>query len=148
MGPTVSRDRLRSLLFLLVFSHYCTAVSHAQNSSASAPVLIGGPADPLAHWSENYIIGKSGNGMSELLRRATSQDPSCPDGFLCIQEACPSGVICPSGMGCFNFEGTIACGFKNQQVCSLNPMTLEAVGCENDRICWWALPITLNRLHS
>ncbi|KAK3314553.1 hypothetical protein B0H66DRAFT_627134 [Apodospora peruviana] len=49
---------------------------------------------------------------SSLSRRASS-DPSCPDGYLCGQQACPAGVICADGDSCFSFEGTLACGPGN-----------------------------------
>jgi hypothetical protein len=75
---------------------------------------------------------------SALSTRFTSQDPSCPEGFLCDQQECPADVICPAGQVCVNFEGTIACGPSDLQWCALNPTTFEGVGCE-DGTCWYGL---------
>lgn len=73
-----------------------------------------------------------------LLRRSTSQDPSCPEGFLCVQQTCPAGVICAAGESCVDFEGTLACAPSAPQWCALDPTTFEGVGCQAgiDGICW------------
>jgi hypothetical protein len=73
-----------------------------------------------------------------LLKRSNSQDPSCPPGFLCVQQTCPSGVVCAAGETCVDFEGTLACAPAAPQWCALNPSTLEGVGCMAgmDGVCW------------
>lgn len=72
----------------------------------------------------------------ETLKRATSQDPSCPAGFLCVQQPCPSSAICASGEMCLNFEGTLACVPQGSSWCALNPSSYEGVGCW-DGMCWY-----------
>jgi hypothetical protein len=72
---------------------------------------------------------------SSLSSRSTSQDPSCPQGFLCIQEACPISVICGPGETCINFEGTLACVQPGLEWCAINPSTFEGVGCAS-ALCW------------
>ena len=71
-------------------------------------------------------------------KRATSQDPSCPTGFLCEQEPCPSSAVCPSGEMCLNFEGTLACVPQDSSWCALNPDSFQGVGCWNG-ICWFVI---------
>ncbi|KAK3902245.1 hypothetical protein C8A05DRAFT_15670 [Staphylotrichum tortipilum] len=68
------------------------------------------------------------------VKRATSEDPSCPAGYLCDQEPCPSSAICPSGEMCVNFEGTLACVPQRSSWCALNPDSFQGVGCW-DGIC-------------
>ncbi|KAH8810884.1 hypothetical protein F5884DRAFT_897418 [Xylogone sp. PMI_703] len=70
-----------------------------------------------------------------LLARATSQDPSCPAGFLCNKQSCPGNIICPEGEVCINFEGVSACMDPGLQLCAFNPSTFQAVGCANNGVC-------------
>ncbi|KAL1849441.1 hypothetical protein VTK73DRAFT_9873 [Phialemonium thermophilum] len=70
-----------------------------------------------------------------LLARSVSEDPSCPPGFLCVRDACPSGVVCPTGEECVNFEGTLACAPPGRTWCALHPGSLEAVGCSPGGVC-------------
>lgn len=77
------------------------------------------------------------------LKRATSQDPSCPAGFLCVQEPCPGSAICPSGEMCLNFEGTLACVPLGSSFCALNPDSFEGVGCWNG-MCWFVISEALS----
>jgi hypothetical protein len=72
------------------------------------------------------------------LKRATSADPSCPAGYLCNQEPCPSSAICPTGEMCVNFEGTLACVPQGSSWCAVNPDSFQGVGCWNG-ICWYDL---------
>jgi hypothetical protein len=90
---------------------------------------------PPAVFSSN--LGIVVDNTSTLFRRAESQDPSCPVGFLCVEEACPADVFCASGETCVNFEGTIACVQTGTQWCALNPSTFEGVGCiSSGGLCW------------
>ncbi|KAH8812238.1 WSC domain-containing protein [Xylogone sp. PMI_703] len=75
------------------------------------------------------------NNLPHIFSRATSRDPSCPNGFLCEQQGCDGNIICPEGQICFNFEGTVACGDPGLTICALNPNTLEAVGCNGGTCC-------------
>ncbi|KAH6710677.1 hypothetical protein BKA61DRAFT_694333 [Leptodontidium sp. MPI-SDFR-AT-0119] len=69
------------------------------------------------------------------LKRSTSQDPSCPSGFLCEQTACPANVVCPTGERCVNFEGTLGCvPNAGLSFCAINPTNRQAVGC-NQGVC-------------
>lgn len=79
-------------------------------------------------------VNEFGNSFN-ITRRAASQDPSCPPGFLCQPAACPSNARCPNGEVCVNFEGSLACGPVGIGICSLNPDSLLAVGCQ-DGTCW------------
>src|SRR5687768_10102156 len=63
------------------------------------------------------------------VRRAVSQDPSCPDGFLCNQQSCPAGIECPEGDVCIDFEGAIACAMPGLKWCAFNPDSFQGVGC-------------------
>ncbi|PVH72962.1 hypothetical protein DL98DRAFT_608767 [Cadophora sp. DSE1049] len=71
----------------------------------------------------------------QFLKRATSQDPSCPAGWLCEQQSCPANVVCSSGEICVNFEGTPACAPSGASWCALNPNTFQAVECVNGVCC-------------
>ncbi|KAK3308376.1 uncharacterized protein B0T15DRAFT_106596 [Chaetomium strumarium] len=83
----------------------------------------------------------------DTLKRATSQDPSCPDGFLCLQQPCPSSAICAAGEMCLNFEGTLACVPQGASFCALNPSSFEGVGCWNG-MCWFVPLVPLMFLRS
>jgi hypothetical protein len=106
-----------AIILLLLFLH----VGHV----TAAPSLLKRP---------RYVSGKSLN-QGAVVGRATSQDPSCPNGFLCVQQACPSGVICGFDETCIDFEGTIACAPNGLTFCALNPATFEGVGCTSGT-CW------------
>ncbi|KAK0609404.1 hypothetical protein B0T14DRAFT_596023 [Immersiella caudata] len=69
------------------------------------------------------------------LKRGISSDPSCPDNFLCVEEACVGSVVCPAGYRCINFEGNNACAPIRSQFCALNPTTLVGVGCWGGICC-------------
>ncbi|KAH6694937.1 hypothetical protein BKA61DRAFT_741936 [Leptodontidium sp. MPI-SDFR-AT-0119] len=71
----------------------------------------------------------------QFLKRATSQDPSCPAGWLCEQQSCPGDVVCSSGEICVEFEGTPACAPAGASWCALNPNTFQAVECINGICC-------------
>ncbi|KAL4861372.1 hypothetical protein BDV12DRAFT_204075, partial [Aspergillus spectabilis] len=63
------------------------------------------------------LIGSS----SRLGKRATtSSDPSCPEGYLCVQDDCPSGHECDEGKKCVNAEGTLACLPDDATWCAQN----------------------------
>jgi|SRR5882757_2269657 hypothetical protein len=70
-----------------------------------------------------------------VIKRATSEDASCPSGYLCVQEACPNDIKCPEGEVCINFEGAIACAAPGFGWCAFNPTTFQAVAC-SDGLCW------------
>jgi len=80
-------------------------------------------------WSKN---------LNELqfLKRTTSNDASCPAGWLCEQQSCPGNVFCPTSQVCVDFEGTPTCAPSGTSWCALNPSTLQAVKCGNG-ICWY-----------
>ncbi|KAH8797625.1 hypothetical protein F5884DRAFT_253858 [Xylogone sp. PMI_703] len=115
------------LLNLLIFSISCC---YAANFSSHAAVLD----LPLPRGDPASFDGFSDN-RPRIFGRASSQDPSCPDGFMCVQQACPDHIICPEGESCFNFEGTVACGDPGLQFCALNPSTFEAVACNGGTCC-------------
>jgi len=71
-----------------------------------------------------------------FLKRSTSSDPSCPEGWLCEQQGCPGNAVCPSGQVCIDFEGTPACAPTGASWCALNQNSLQAVEC-NGGICWY-----------
>ncbi|KAG4439039.1 hypothetical protein IFR05_005467 [Cadophora sp. M221] len=85
-----------------------------------------------AQFGEPFL---SSNASLLSLKRSTSQDPSCPSGFLCEQTACPANVVCPSGERCVNFEGTLGCvPNAGLSFCAINPESRLAVGC-NQGVC-------------
>lgn len=74
----------------------------------------------------------------ELLKRVTSADPSCPPGWLCNSQTCPSTISCPDGYYCIDFEGSAFCApnlGSQGSYCSLDPDTLQGVACAGD--CWY-----------
>src|SRR4051812_41529498 len=77
------------------------------------------------------------NSSLQNLDRRASADPSCPSGFLCNQQSCPSGTICPGGETCISFEGTLACAPAGTSWCALNPTSFEGVGCIGEGTCWY-----------
>jgi hypothetical protein len=111
---TMGNRQMRYLLAFIVW----TAISLATPLRVSRPLWIDEKAQNLS------------------LKRSTSQDASCPTGFLCIQDTCPGGVVCPPGLDCINFEGTSACVPQGTTWCALNPDSYEAVGCVNGGTCW------------
>jgi hypothetical protein len=124
-------------IFVVCLPIYCHAAPYSYNSSSHA--FPGMPVQaPQAGLGRSVIIPDQminvGDDVSRIFRR-DSEDPSCPDGFLCVQQACPAEIICEAGESCFNFEGTIACGDPGLQWCAFNPSTLEAVGCNGGQ-CW------------
>jgi hypothetical protein len=113
-----------------------TMASTARAASAATLLLLA--ALPTVYSAQFHALNTPFYQGPSLLKRAASQDPSCPPGFLCDQQECPAGVLCPDGESCVNFEGTIACAPKAPQWCALNPSNLQGVGCAagEDGICW------------
>jgi hypothetical protein len=126
---------------LVLFFHIstcCNAAPHSSNSSLNGQSLylpLRVPQRLTGRVISPDQILEAGADPSHLDSRGISQDPSCPNGFLCVLQACPSGVECQPGDNCVNFEGTIACSPSALQWCALNPSTFQAVGC-NGGICW------------
>jgi hypothetical protein len=75
--------------------------------------------------------------LLHIIPRAASQDPSCPDGFLCVQELCSGDIICGEDEICVGFEGSMFCASPSFQWCAVNPTTFEGVGCNTDGVCWY-----------
>lgn len=74
-----------------------------------------------------------------MVKRATTSDPSCPQGFICEGDlmSCPTGTICPADTACVNFGGALACApaVSGLSWCAINPDTYEAVACPDGRCC-------------
>ncbi|KAK0638973.1 hypothetical protein B0T16DRAFT_462686 [Cercophora newfieldiana] len=72
-------------------------------------------------------------------KRATSSDPSCPEGFVCEadRQQCPVETVCAQGSVCTNFGGALACApvIADLSWCALHPDTFEAVTCPNGGRC-------------
>ncbi|KAF2111869.1 hypothetical protein BDV96DRAFT_602899 [Lophiotrema nucula] len=100
-----------------------------------APALFSAcAASPVGQINRPLWI-RSDVGLMSPLEKRGSSDPSCPDGWLCVQGDCPAGVVCPAGETCINFEGTIGCVPAGSSWCSINPNTYQGVGCWNDSVC-------------
>jgi hypothetical protein len=115
---TAFLDRRRRLVEL------CLAFTSLWHICLASPVQIERPG-----WSNRF------NDL-QFLKRSTSNDASCPAGWLCEQQSCPANALCPSGEVCVDFEGTPACAPSGASWCALNPSTLQAVECVNG-ICWY-----------
>jgi hypothetical protein len=127
-----------ALVFFVYLSVCCNAASYSSNSSFHGDSLYLPSRVPQTLAGRTIIpdqMLEAAADPSLLVSRGISQDPSCPAGFLCLLEACPSDVVCQPGDTCINFEGTIACSSSSLQWCALNPSTFEAVGCNNGQ-CW------------
>ncbi|RFU32891.1 hypothetical protein B7463_g3468, partial [Scytalidium lignicola] len=120
------------LFNLLIFSISCCYAANVSSHSDLPGLLL--PRGVNSRGNPFLIDGLDGS-LSQVFGRATSQDPSCPDGFLCVQQACPDDIICPAGQTCLNFEGTVACGVPGLEICALNPSSFEAVGCSDGMCC-------------
>jgi hypothetical protein len=118
LGPGAMPRTLAPIAIILLFFLHVGQVT-------AVPALLTRP---------RYASGESPN-QDVVVGRATSQDPSCPNGFLCVQQTCPPGVICGSDETCIDFEGTIACAPKGLTFCALNPATFEGLGCTSGT-CW------------
>ncbi|KAH8812652.1 hypothetical protein F5884DRAFT_314506 [Xylogone sp. PMI_703] len=128
MAPLFSNVRAQLLVEFMVLS----SIIHAHASPLFEALV------PQVLNTNLTIVGQVAGqnpSYSRIGRRGISQDPSCPDGFLCVQQSCPSDVTCPSGTSCYNFEGTVTCGWPGLDYCALNPNTLEAVGCNGGQCC-------------
>jgi len=98
------------------------------------------PALGHPHLQLRQPIGFLDNNPAEpALTPRASTDPACPDGYLCGQESCSSGVECPIGTNCIAFGsglGTAACAPLGKRYCALETSTFLAVECPVDMICW------------
>lgn len=92
------------------------------------------PSPELSRRHQAFYGSLNTTSTFPLNRRGISADPSCPDGFLCNELDCPSGINCPVGSHCVNFEGAITCAPDELGICALNPTTYEAVGGVGQ--CW------------
>ncbi|KAK0634130.1 peptidase S8/S53 domain-containing protein [Immersiella caudata] len=74
-----------------------------------------------------------------IVRRATSSDPSCLQGFVCEtdRQQCPAGTVCPPDTVCVSFGGALACAPASADLswCALHPDTFEAVACPDGGRC-------------
>lgn len=122
-------------LLLSSFFTHTDAIPIDISESSSLHVLSYNPACSPRLTNVSDSLRGSEFDVARLLPRTTSQDPSCPAGYLCILEACPANVNCAAGETCLNFEGTIACSSASLDWCALNPSTFEAVGCNGGQ-CW------------
>ncbi|KAF3920067.1 hypothetical protein AA313_de0200233 [Arthrobotrys entomopaga] len=102
-------------LLLLIVSAIWLVVGSASPTRMNPPLSLGNATPPV--------------------RRATSQDPSCPVGWLCVKQSCPGEVVCASGESCINFEGVIACAPTGSSWCAINPTTYQGVGCASGNCC-------------
>lgn len=132
------RLALTALLLIVCLSVCCNAAPLHSNSTLSRPSLYLPIRDPHTLTGRATIPDRMYEVVadsSRLFARSTSQDPSCPNGFLCVLEDCPVGLKCQPGDSCVNFEGTSACVTSSLQLCAINPTTFEAVGCNGGQ-CW------------
>jgi len=128
----IAIENMLHFFSLFIFSISCCSATNISSYSNVPGLLL----PRVANLRGNPTLSDGSDGsLAQIFGRGISQDPSCPNGFLCVQQACPADIFCPAGQTCINFEGTIACGIPGLDICALNPSTLEAVGC-NGGTCW------------